>query len=99
MAKKQHGSELSPVEMAQMLDEFANRSRDGEFREFAEYVSGRVHRTIQQKIMRMFLLLVERWADAYDSRNFDLRNEAALTTAKAIVTATGDRYGRYMPLI
>lgn len=99
MAKTQHGRDLTGTEMARMLDEFANGATPGDFTAFAEQVTVGVHRTIQQKIMGLFVKTIEKWAADKRSGSFDLRNEATVRLADKFVQATGDEYERYLPLI
>lgn len=42
------------------------------------------HRTLQQNVMRLFLQLVEGWAQMYDEGFYDERNEATCRLAKKI---------------
>lgn len=97
MAKTQHGRNLTGAEMAQMLDEFVNCAGDGDLAEFAETVVCRTHRTLQQRIMALFMRTIERWGG--DNVGHDARNEATVKLARKIVAATGDKYDRYLPLI
>lgn len=95
MAKTQHGRDLTPEEMAQMLDEFVNGHDDDESRKaFAEQVTLRTHRTLQQNIMRLFVATLEAWAEA----PYDLRNESTVALAKKFL-ATGDKYDRHLPYV
>jgi hypothetical protein len=93
-----HGRNLSPEQLARIVDEFVNGADDREFNAFAEYLTQRVHRTLQQKVMGLFVRCIERWA-GLDSDQFDLRNQATVELCKKIVQATGDKYDRYLPLI
>jgi len=97
--KKQHGRDLTGEEMAEMLDEFANGSDRNEADAFAEHVTRRTHRTLQQKIMGLFVACVERWSEDEASKRYDLRNEATCKLARRITDATGDKYDRHLPLI
>lgn len=97
MAKTDHGRDLTGAEMAQMLDEFANKSYDKDIAAFVEQITCRTHRTLQQKIMSLFLRTIEAWAE--DKGGHDVRNEATVKLAKKIVAATGDRYDRFLPRI
>jgi hypothetical protein len=97
MSKTQHGRDLTGAEMAQMLDEFANKSYDEDVAEFVEQITCRTHRTLQQKIMGLFMRTIEAWAG--DKGGHDARNEATVALAKKIVAATGDKYDRFLPLI
>lgn len=87
MAKTQHGSELSGEEMGQMFDEFVNSSGKVKMEAFATFVTTRLHRTLQQSVMRMFWMSIEKWAA---QTNFDLRNEGTVNLCKKIVKECGD---------
>ena len=95
--KTQHGRDLTGAEMAQMLDEFVNGGGTEQTAAFVEQVTGRTHRTLQQKIMGLFVATIEAWAE--DKFGHDLRNEATVKLAKKIVAATGDKYDRFLPLV
>lgn len=95
MAKTQHGRDLTGEEMAQMIDEFCNASGQDKYAGFVETVVFRTHRTLQQKIMGLFVKTIEAWAEA----PHDLRNEATVNLAKKIVAATGDKYDRHLPYV
>jgi hypothetical protein len=96
MAKTQHGRDLTGEEMAQMLDEFCNGAGSKDIAAFAEQVTCRTHRTLQQKIMTVFMRTIEAWAEGKGGS--DLRNEAAVKLAKKICEVT-DKYERMMPYI
>ena len=91
--KTQHGRDLSGAELAEMVDEFCNSATKKDIEAFAEHVTCSVHRTIQQKIMGLFLATIEKWAVS----QFDLRNEATVKMCQKIVAATGDKYDRCLP--
>jgi hypothetical protein len=97
--KKQHGRELTPVEMAEMLDEFVNsHDYDPDRAAFVEKVVFGTHRTLQQGIMRYFVALVEKYASLKEGE-FDGRNEHTVKLARKLVDGTGDKYDRYLPTI
>lgn len=98
--KTQHGRDLTGEEMAQMLDEFCNSMDRRELPKFVEQVTLRTHRTLQQKIMGVFVATIEAWAEqAKSPGHFDARNEATVKLAKKMVDATGDKYDRTLPYI
>lgn len=97
MAKTQHGRDLDGAEMAQILDEFANKADAGEVAQFVEQLTNRTHRTLQQRIMALFVRAIEAWAE--DKGGHDARNEATVKLAKRMIDASGDKYDRYLPLI
>ena len=50
------------------------------------------HRTLQQGLFKVFMILVKSWALAYKERRYDLRNEATCERAAAMlngITAAG----------
>jgi hypothetical protein len=97
MKTTQHGRELTGAQMAQMLEEWANGCGHADVAEFTEQLTGRTHRTLQQKVMGAFVAAIESWAK--DENGHDLRNEATVNLAKKFVAATGDKYDRYLPLV
>ncbi len=99
MAKTQHGRDLSGAEMAQMLDEFCNGMDDRHVQDFVQTIVCRTHRTLQQRIMSLFIATIDGWAEAFAKSNYDLRNESTVKLARRIIDATGDKYDRYLPLI
>lgn len=95
--KTQHGRDLTGAEMCQMLDEFCNSiGGTDDVKDFVEQLTHRTHRTLQQRIMALFVAAIEAWAA---EEHFDARNEATVQLAKKIVAATGDKYDRHLPLI
>jgi uncharacterized protein (DUF2225 family) len=97
--KTQHGRDLEPAEMAQMLDEFVNGHHGKkDIEEFVEQIVYRTHRTLQQSIMRYIVALLEKYATLEPDR-YDARNESTVKLAKKMVEATGDQYDRHLPLI
>jgi anthranilate phosphoribosyltransferase len=98
MAKIQHGRDLTGEQMGQILDEFVNGSASREeIAAFVEQVTRRTHRTLQQKIMGLFVATVEAWAE--NKGGSDARNEATVKLAKKMIDATGDKYDRALPYI
>jgi hypothetical protein len=97
MAKTQHGRDLTGAEMAVMLDEFANGQPTREVTAFVEQITMRTHRTLQQKIMGLFVACIETWAE--DKGGHDGRNEATVKLAKKMIDGTGDKYDRGLPYI
>lgn len=96
MAKTQHGRDLTGEEMAQMLEEFSNGLPKRIVEAFVQQVTQRTHPTLQQKMMGLFVAVIEKWSEETD---FDQRNEATIKLAKKMVAATGDKYSRYLPTI
>lgn len=98
--KKQHGRELDGAETAMMFDEFVNGADDSEFAAFAKQIVERTHRTLQQRIMALFMATIERWAECAESPlRYDARNEATVKLAAKMFAAAGDKYDRHLPLI
>ena len=95
MAKVQHGRDLTGAEMAEMLDEFCNASGQDKYADFVEQLTRGTHRTLQQKIMGLFVKAIEAWSEA----PHDLRNEGTVMLCKKIVAATGDKYDRHLPYV
>lgn len=95
--KEQHGRDLTGKEMAEMLDEFVNTNDKKKFADFIAQATQRTHRTLQQRIMFLFVGCIESWAKAEGGS--DPRNEATVALCKKIVSATGDQYDRHLPYI
>lgn len=92
-----HGRDLSPEEMATVLDEFVNsHNNEKDLEAFATQVVERTHRTLQQGIMRLFVTTISKWASC---DRFDPRNEATVNLSKKMIAATGDKYDRFLPHI
>jgi hypothetical protein len=88
---------MTGKDMAEALSNFANGCSRKDIEEFAEHLTTRVHRTLQQKCMGLFIACVERWAE--DKYGHDMRNEATVVLCKKIVAGTGDKYDRILPYI
>jgi len=95
--KTQNGRDLTGREMAEMLDEFANGAGREQIPAFVEQVTQNTHRTLQQRIMGVFVACIEAWAE--DKGGHDGRNEATHKLCKKICEATGDKYDRMLPYI
>lgn len=65
---------------------------------FVEYVR-REHRTLQQGMMKLVVAMLEGWDKALDDHDYDLHNEATCRLAKKLLSATGDKYDRFLPCI
>ena len=95
-----HGRDLSGEELAQLVDEFVNGAGDSEVKAFADQITQRTHRTLQQKIMGLFLGVSEQGAAVADKPNFyDARNEATVKLAAKMLAAAGDKYERHLPCV
>lgn len=95
---KLHGRDLTAAELVRLMDEYVNSHGDSDFAKVAEEVTTRVHRTLQQKLMGLFVAVIASWA-AKTEHQYDLRNEATVKLAKRIIEATGDKYDRHLPCI
>ena len=51
---------------------------------FAEEVM-KSHRTLQQSVFELFLLMVKQWAEKAENGSYDLRNEYTCQTSKKIM--------------
>jgi hypothetical protein len=94
--KTQHGRDLDGKEMCEMLDEFCNGASVNHYSEFIVQLTQRTHRTLQQKIMGLFISCIEAWSV---QSNYDARNEATIKLCQKIIAATGDKYDRALPYI
>jgi len=52
-----------------------------------------LHRTLQQGLFGLFAACLKRWAENFDTGNYDLRNEYACKTSKRIIEALGEDAG------
>lgn len=95
--KQDHGRDLTGQEMGEMLDEFCNGGRKEEIAALVDHVTRRAHRTLQQRIMGVFVACMEAWAEGKGGS--DPRNEATVALCKKMIAATGDRYDRHLPYI
>ena len=50
------------------------------------------HRTNQQLIAGVVFALIKQWSNDYENKNFDLRNEATVTTSNTIVEKLGEDF-------
>lgn len=88
------------AEMARELDNWVNGASKADVQAFAEAVTERTHRTLQQKCMGLFVACIEIWAERSKRPDlYDARNEATVKLARKMVDATGDKYDRHLPLI
>jgi hypothetical protein len=94
--KTQHGRELTGAEMAMMLDEFCNAADSKEVTDFVQQITTRTHRTLQQRIMGLFVKTIEAWAETKENR-YDQRNEATIKLARKMIAGSGDKYDRCLP--
>lgn len=81
----------TPKEVAESLGELTNWGGAQEEQEFAAAIM-REHRTLQQKIMRLFLATCKNWAAADKPGWYDARNEDTIKAAVKIVETTKDCY-------
>ena len=86
-------------EVAAELENWANGASKKDVAELVEHLTQRTHRTIQQRLMGVVVSLVEAWAEAYDAKRFDARNEATCKLAKRFCDGSGDKYDRQLPYI
>ena len=88
-----HGRDLTGQEMAELLDEFVNGASKKQIEDFSVYVTCSVHRTLQQKIMGLFMATINKWSLS----SYDLRNEATVNLCKKIMALCDN--DRYLPYI
>lgn len=74
---------------AQALLDFVNTSPSQEDKAFAEYITTRGHRTLQQRVMGLMLECIDQWADNLGKGTYDARNEATVMLALRIKQALG----------
>lgn len=71
-------------EAVESLTSFANSASIREFQEFAQILTTREHRTLQQSAFRIMVECIQAWAKAHDTMQYDLRNEATVQTSKEL---------------
>lgn len=76
-------------EVAEKLEKFVN-SFSFPAEEFADRITQRTHRTLQQSIMRIVIALLQRWSDNYEKGIYDLRNEDTCKLADKMIKGAGD---------
>ena len=70
----------SAYEAAQALSKFVNGATYSELQEFAKVVTND-HRTLQQGMMKAFVLCINNWSEDKKKNYYDLRNEATVQLA------------------
>ena len=68
------------------------------FKEFAENIVYRTHRTLQQSMFAVFMECIKLWGVMYAEGNYDLRNEETCKKAHDIMKLFGED-ATYLPLI
>ena len=76
------------------LENFVNGATKKDMAEFVDYVVHYAHRTLQQRMMALFMDVIQAWAKS----SFDLRNEATVKLAQKIMSKL-DKYDVMLPLI
>lgn len=71
-------------EAVEALTSFANSASIQEFKEFAQILTTREHRTLQQSTFRIMVECIQAWAKMNDDMWYDLRNEATVQTSKEL---------------
>lgn len=86
---------------AQALLDFVNTSPSQEDKAFAEYITTRGHRTLQQRVMGLMLECIDQWAADRARKLYDARNEATVTLAAQIKDTFGEDWEivRRLPFI
>lgn len=77
---------MTGKELAQAVGDFVNGCSRKDMEEFASELTERVHRTLQQKAMGLFMACIKKWATR---TSFDLRNEATVKLCRRIDEAVG----------
>lgn len=88
---------MTGKELAEAIGNFVNGADSKDIDTFVEAMINNVHRTLQQNTMKMFVRLVQKYAQLPDS-HYDLRNEATVQLCKKIVERL-DKYDLALPLI
>lgn len=74
---------------AQALLDFVNVGSDADFKEFANTLVLRGHRTLQQRAMGLMLECIDQWAEQLGQGCYDGRNEATVMLAQRVKDAIG----------
>ena len=74
-----------------------NFSPDDTAKLIADELCHRTHRTLQQNTMRVFVAILNQWAQDFREGNYDARNEATVKLAASIVKQFKDDF--YFPMI
>ncbi len=78
-------------DVAKLLADAVNSS-SFENKEFAEEITHRTHRTLQQGVFRAFNACVNSWADMDKEGWYDLRNEATVKASTKVKEVLKDDY-------
>jgi len=88
---------LEGRQLAMNFENFVNvMCNDEAVTEFVTYITCNTHRTLQQKMMGVFLKCIKEWSSKKDFQ-YDLRNEATIILSKKIMKAIEDQ--DYLPFI
>ena len=77
-------------EVGEMFSDFVNSGFHSEREEFAETIAYD-HRTLQGDSFLTFLKCIEHWSNAYDSGDYDARNEYACKASKVMLDALKEK--------
>ena len=90
---------MNAQEITKILADFANTCSNQDVVELVNELTHCTHRTLQQKIMSIFLgPVVTAYASAAILSNFDYRNQATVDLCERIAK-TFDQYDRILPYI
>ena len=59
--------------------------------DFVDYIMNDTHRTLQQGVFRIIVMLIRQGADDYHNRCYDGRNEASMAMCAKIIEKLDDR--------
>lgn len=85
----QHREKHAGEEAAEQLTRFLNSASGDALEAFAEKLTQRTHRTLQQLAFGLFLKCIRRWGAL---ANWDARNEQTVAACKSISATTDDVY-------
>ena len=89
---------MSGENLARATEDFANCYGTSEFKVFAATITNS-HRTLQQSVFGLFMLCIERWAQAAQDGCFDDRNKYTCEMARDMLAAVKDRWHGRPPMI
>lgn len=75
---------------AEALANAVNGFTDDDYRQFAEAMCHREHRTLQQNFFRAMVAAIKQWAEDCREGRFDLRNEGTVKLSAQIVQSVDD---------
>jgi hypothetical protein len=89
-------NDLSGKDAAYALENFINKASKEDLEEFTLYIVDTMHRTLQQKLMRVLVVLIRRWGKMPPG-GYDLRNESTIKLCQRLTLTLAE--SSYLPFI